>query len=205
MNHVGRDIGVQFIHESEEGGLDYNVGAYYNNSSTFAAAARVSSDEAVVPVGIAVSSVFQRLKLDKNVPISTVLGNLSFFQHAERFSWNAEGFVGIDPFASRFRQLAAGSNDEKVWLAGGKASGSYYFSIGDGHHGIEPVIVFGYLAPDTRNFKVYTLEVLIGVNCYLNKDTRARVNVHPLLSKNGIDKEFSQVGSTVSLEFQVRW
>jgi hypothetical protein len=43
------------------------------------------------------------------------------------------------------------------------------------------------------------------LNYNFNKHTRARVNVHPILSRNGISDEFSRVGSSVYLEFQVRW
>jgi len=205
MNHVGRDIGVQFIHEPDEKGLEYNLGVYLNNSSTFAATARLASYDLLSPVVLSVSSVFQNLRLDEGVSIATVLGNLSVSRTGERVSWVGESFYGIDPYASRFAQLETGSSTKKVWFASAKAIASYFIPTGNEREGVEPLVLFGYLLPDTRNSKIYTLEFIMGMNYYLNKHTRARINVHPLLSKNGVDEAFSQTGSSVSLEFQLRW
>jgi len=206
MNHVGRDIGVQYVHESKESDLDYSIGAYMNNSRTFAAVGRISSAALLSSTTLAASAVIQNQQLDEGTSVATVLGNLSASHNDKAFYWNVEGFAGIDPFASRFRQLEEGSTKARVWLAGGKAVGSYFFRFDDeDHRGIEPVFLTGYLVPDTRNSKVYTLELLVGVNYYFDKHTRLRLNIHPLLTANGVNNEFSQVGSSAILEFQLRW
>ena len=205
MNHVGRDIGVQFIHEPKEAGVEFNLGAYLNNSSTFAATARIASPDVIPSSILSASAVFQNIRLDEGVSITTIMGNLSVSHTDDNLYWNLEGFGGVDPYASRFKQLATGVAGKRVWLAGGKLLGSYLFSSDGEREGFEPVVVLGYLIPDTRATRVYTLEILAGLNYNLNKHARARINVHPLLSKNGTNDEFSQAGSSVYFEFQVRW
>lgn len=70
---------------------------------------------------------------------------------------------------------------------------------------IEPIVLIGFYSPDLNELKYHTFQTLVGVNFYMDKDVRIRLNGDGLFTKNIYNDSYNTIGSKFILEVQVRF
>ena len=115
-----------------------------------------------------------------------------------------EGFYSQDPEEGIRRRLL--DMDESVYTAGLRSLSALRFDIdGDVVEVIEPHMMLTWYAPDAAASSYHTLEILVGVNVFLDDDVRLRLSADGLLTKDRFSDEYSTHGSVFATEIFVRF
>jgi len=123
------------------------------------------------------------------------------FEH-EGLKYGIALFYVRDPNESLRRQAML--QNDHVYSTGMNISSSFNFNTGgDVIKSIEPLLVLGVFAPDSKATKYNTIEALPGINFYFQKKVRFRINGDLLLTKNLYNSSYTTVGSQIVTELQV--
>ena len=113
-------------------------------------------------------------------------------------------FLVQDPEEGIIRRLAG--EDEIVYSVGAKWTGAYKFDLDNSAiKDIEPVLTLGYFAPDIDQSDNHVLQAIAGINVYLDKDVRLRLNGDLRLTKNEYSDSYSNQNSLATFEIQARF
>ncbi len=94
--------------------------------------------------------------------------------------------------------------DDKSYSSGAKINSSLTFDVdGDIIKKIEPSLLLGFFAPNSREMKYHTFEAMGGVNFYLDKDARLRLFGDGLFTKYIYNDEYTTIGSRFIFEVQI--
>ncbi len=138
-------------------------------------------------------------------------GEVPFNSHAfsadagietDDYSLNLELLYVQDPIEGiRRKQIGV---DDKIFSSGVKINSSIAFKIGgEVIKKIEPSLLLGFFAPNSKEMKYHTLEAMGGVNVYFDKDARLRLFGDGLFTKNIYNNDYTTIGSRFILEMQV--
>lgn len=121
------------------------------------------------------------------------------------FATEIETVWGHDPVESHYRSLEGGSG--RAAFVGGRMMFSHRYSYQERHIKIlEPVILFSFLAPEVSQLDTHHYQCLLGINLYLHKKIRIRMNSDFILSNNKLDTDtYTYDRSTYTVEVQTRW
>ncbi len=217
MTTIDRSYAHQSISDFGYGGRAVSVMAYYNYSkkrsdypySYFVSFFKDNSFNAGMVLrgsyhfdNLAASINYAFLNKGGEYPIDNhgLCANLDYEDN--NFKSALALFYVRNPYESLRRQLI-GINDNS-YSTGINISSSYVYNTdAEIIKKIEPVILFGYFSPDSKEAKYHTLEMILGSNFYFHKDVRLRLNGDLLLTKNLYNSSYSSIGSKVTMEIQV--
>lgn len=120
-----------------------------------------------------------------------------------KFFSSLEANLVQDPVESVIRRIAY--SGEKVFAGGVNLTTALAFDAGSIIKSIEPVILLGFYSPDTGSPEYHTIQTITGVNLYLHKDVRVRLNGDVIFKKNRYNNKYSTIGSKFIIEFQARF
>ncbi|MGD8782554.1 MAG: porin [Ignavibacteria bacterium] len=131
--------------------------------------------------------------------------SLDFARKFGKLNSDLEFFYGMDPVETGYRKIAGIEDD--VNFFGAKIQTAYKFKFDNEIlTGLEPLLILGYIAPDTELMDVNKLELLIGFNVYIDKHIRFMINGDLILTNNKLNKsERSYNESNAIAQFQISW
>lgn len=123
---------------------------------------------------------------------------------SNNFYSNFEVFYADDPNENIIRKSKSIEDYAKIFAI--KSTNSYEFKIDKEFiKKIQPVLLLGYYAPDSKFLEYHTFQFLIGSDFYLTKKVKLRLNGDLLLTKSRFDDDYSTYDSRVTLEAFVRF
>lgn len=200
----GRAVGISiynnFNPEKDSLPISYNFMFFKDNSLHSGIASRISlhSDK------LAYSVNYLLLDIGGEIDI-TAHGFSADANYSDEFlSSSIELYYVQDPIESvRRRDMGTPKN---IFILGAKADASFYFKTdGEFFKAFEPMILGGVFFPDNSEIKYHTLEMLIGLNAYLSKKVRLRLNGDLLLTKDLYNTSYQTINSKIALEIQARF
>lgn len=205
LGYDGRNIGVMvyynFKEKKPEYPFSYAVGAFRNQSYQSSVYARGS----VHPGGGSFASVGYAL-LSRSHDDAITTHGLSIDAGIERaaYTGSIEAIYVQDPEEGIRRRLLGA--DDRVSTAGAKLLNAYRIDIGgEVVKLVEPWIMLGYFTPDLDASDTHTLELMLGINVFLDENVRARLSMDGLFSKDARADTYSTEGSSFGLELFVRY
>lgn len=204
LGYGGRAVSIWIDHRysKKEEGLPFSIYAslYKNNSLTTGLASRVSYHRQ--DLTCSVGGLIQHRGGDEQIDAGGVFADLSY--NDGRQTASIEIFYVADPVEGIRRRIAGGGASARA--AGAKALGSIEFKTGgEVVEKIEPFLLLGSYVPDVDETRAHTLQSNLGVNVYLDKEVRIRLNADLLFTKHEIATGYSTHDSRYTLELQVRY
>lgn len=119
--------------------------------------------------------------------------------------WECEMFYGQDPEESDYRFFLG--NTAKVHFFGIRSLLLYLWETQQQIvQGIEPLLLFSFLAPDVEASNVHRIQILLGCNIYFHPKVRFRLNSNLNLTNNRVNPdEYVMNESKFTVELQLRW
>lgn len=137
-------------------------------------------------------------------PMITNAVSPGFYLNKKNISGELELVFAQNPVEGIRRKVIGENSNVPFW--GARVLGAIAFNTdAEVIKKIEPLLMFSYFQPEFKYVKEHTLQFLAGINFYLHKDVRARLNTDFILSRNRYNDKYSLYGSTVTLELQVRY
>ena len=137
-------------------------------------------------------------------PINTQGFGAGFTIEKKSFDTNMEFFYVQDPFEGVRRQLIG--EDDRVYSSGVKWFGAYTFDVGaELCKSIEPLLLIGYYRPDWDIPDNHVIQTVAGVNVYIHKKIRLRLNADLRMTKNQYNDGYDTKESRGIFEIQARF
>lgn len=205
FGYGGRSVSLMAYYNYKEKNpefpFSYYLSFYKDNSLFTGTAARLAYHNS----GIAYALNYQLQNKGGEEKITTYGVSADISLENKGYYASLESIYAQDPIESIRRRNYAGI-DNKVFTAGLKATVSANYAVGGRVvESVEPVILGGLYIPDSDKDEYRTYEILAGVNVYLDKDVRLRLNGDALFTKNLYDDDYSTIGSKVIAEIQVKF
>lgn len=206
LGYVERSPSLMFYHnykEKDSGSspIGYHLMLFKDNSLSYGIVGRLSYF--VAPDWSISTSLTEQGRGGRN-PIMTfgATADLTFETKKEKLI--LEGVFAQDPNEGiRLQQLGESAD---VYSLGAKLNLSKEFEVGDELlRSIEPVILVGYFVPDSRVMQGRTVQLLAGVNVYIHKHARFRLDIDKLDTRTPYSNISSSHDSRITLEFQMQY
>ncbi len=202
---VVRGMGITLYRKYENKGLPvgYRTGIYYNESRHMYSLLRLEHYKIGPFQRMGLGCIYRKPLSRGEKTVMAFSADLAF--KAGRFRSEIEGVWGQDPVESYYRILK--SIPETAAFTGGKLLITYsqpfkYKFL----KAIEPVLLFSFLAPDTDEFEVHQIQCLTGLNVYIHKKVRIRINNDLIFANNALDTSvYATENSKFFVEVQTRW
>jgi len=180
--------------------VSYRIAAFKENSLSSGLFARISYHHKNIAYSL--GYIYQYRGGEYRISSSGFECDMMYI--GESLSSNLEFFYAADPDENIVRM--AGNIDEKANIFALKSTNAYEFKI-DGKFikKIQPVLLLGYYAPDSKAMDFHTYQILVGSDFYLNKKVKLRLNGDLLLTKGKFDNVYSTYDSRVTLEVFARF
>ncbi len=205
FGYVIRGQGVEIYRKYKGEGHPYsfNTGAYYHESQNYYFSGRMVKHNFPFFDHAGVSGILRFSLLNSKESFGAF--GIDVSKSVNSMNFEAELFYGDDTDATAFRRLSG--RWEKVNFLGFRSLIRKEIKLNKSRlRKIEPLVMFCYLAPDTESLDVHQLQSLLGLNLYVTKKTRFRINGDMVLSNNPVEKDkYYYTDSRVSSEFQIRW
>ena len=199
----GNGVSVYRDYEGDGVPVGYQAGVYYNESHHIYGVARFDRYSAGSFQRFGLGGVYRESigSGDKSAMAFSLDGSWVF----DRFSTEIESVWGQDPVESHYRQLQ--NRSDKAQFVGGRFLITYKYPVERRFlTAWEPMALFCFLAPDTDQCEVHQIQCLVGLNIYLHKKVRIRINGDLILCNNSLDtSKYTMSGSGVMAEVQTRW
>jgi hypothetical protein len=209
FGYVGRDPGIQVYREYKDKGMPYS---YYfvtsiNQSGILIINNRVSYHNFFGSYCLGLDGIYRRsLSFAENeYPSNSYAISIDLSRKFGSLYTDLEVFFGMDPIETQLNDFYL--DDRDVLFIGSKWLLAYYFDLNNIIKGIEPLFLCGILSPDTRYLSVNKVELLLGVNIYLDKNVRFALNGDLILTNNkyNIHDRAIAAGSKVLLDLRLKW
>jgi hypothetical protein len=207
LGYVDRGVSIMLqrrYKEKKDSGsipLSYQLSFFKDNSLSYGVVGRVTyhmnSDWA-----LSASVEKQQFGWRESISALGFAADLSY--DTKEMKASIEGVMAEDPIEGvRLHEVGIREN---VYSAGAKLNASMNFDLGgELFRSIEPVILVGWFAPNTGQIKARTIQALAGVNVYIHKHARFRVNVDKLDTRGVYSTVSSSHDSRITLEFQLKY
>lgn len=201
IGYTRHSIGIIGYHkyssEQPEFPFSYYVSMSKDNELTNAIA-RVSYH--VNDLGFGINYNYQRIGGTLDIATHGLSGNISV--ENKKYKGMLEILFVQDPFKSYGLRLTG--VDKKVLTTGLRFFATYLFEMDKQFlKGIEPLILLSYYNPDNEFTRINTVQFLGGVNIYLHKNIRARVNADIRWAKKNILDNYNTNDSRLTLALQM--
>jgi len=205
LGYDGRNIGVlvyyNYSKKRPQYPFSYALGAFRNSSyvtSIYGRAAAQLRSNYTVAFG------YGHLSRGGDDAIETHGASIDVGYCSDHWESNIEAIYVQDPEEGIRRRLQ-GSSD-RVYSSGIKSFSAIRIDIGSlVVKSIEPYMLFGVFSPDLSNTTWHTLQVMLGVNVFLDDNVRLRLSADGLYSKDRHAVEYSSHGSMFIAEIFVRY
>ncbi|MDT8325187.1 MAG: hypothetical protein RRA94_13835, partial [Bacteroidota bacterium] len=204
LGYAGRNVGLMVYYNFKDKRPDfpfsYAAGVFRNNSYVTSAYARGSWHHD----GLATSFGYAMLARSGDDAITTHGISADAGYRTDAAETSLEFFYAQDPEEGIRRRLL--ERDEKVFTAGLRSLSALRFDIdGDVVEIIEPHVMLTLYAPDAAFSEYHTVEILLGVNIFLDDDVRLRLVADGLLTRDRFAEEYSTHGSVFATEVFIRF
>ena len=202
LGFVSRDPGIQVRWENDS--QEIIGGVNYNASHNLTLMSRYTAKDISVFQNIGGSLHFVK-HLNQQGLEHSYAASLDFSKQIGRLTTELELFYGSDPIETGYKKMFG--LDENVNFIAAKILSTCKFYLDNKFlTGIEPILLAGFLSPDTDYMDVNKLELLFGVNIYIDEYIRFMINGDLILSNNILNKsERSLTESNVIAQFQISW
>lgn len=203
LGFVSRDPGIQLYWNNKSDNTTIAIGTHYNESHRLTIVMRFDSKNIF---GIdKVGAGFQLARERDNELPHTFIASIDASQDFNFLNVEFEMLTGQDPIASYYKKLDGKSG--MVDYLGLKILLSNNITINNEVvRNIEPILLASYLAKDTDNLDVNSIQLIIGINTYFDKDIRFMINGNLILTNHDYNKnERTMYGSDVQAQLQIRW
>jgi hypothetical protein len=204
LGYTGRSVGIMAYYNTkdvEKFPHSYYLYIYKNNNVQNGIVARYVHHFSSMQAGIN----YFLLNTGGDYPISTSGFASNFLYKVKDFLVETEVMLMQDPVESIRRKLQF-IKDNDVWAWGARLLSVYEFDTGGAViEEIEPLLLLSYFQPDAKAGEQHTIQTLVGVNFYFDKDVRLRLNGDVLLTKNEFSDDYNTHDSRFTLEVQVRF
>ncbi len=205
LGYAGRNVGVLVYYNANrekrpDVPFSYATGVFKNNSYVTSAYARGSwhAGDWTTSVGYAL------LSRSHDDAITTQGLSADFGYRAASFESQIEALLIQDPEEGIRRRLLG--QDDAVWTPGLRSLTALRFPVGgEIVDMVEPYLLVGWSAPDAENTAWHRLEIMAGVNVFVDDDVRLRLVADGLLTRDRYSDEYSTHGSVFSFEVFVRF
>ncbi len=204
FGYAERAVSIMLYSKYKEAYKDFPLSYYFslfkNNSATSGVYARLSyhSNNFIYSINY----TFHAIGGDYPVKANAFCGDITFNPKNTKISLEAFYVKNTELV---LQQLIL-NGDQNIYAAGAKLLAAKIFDI-DGKivNGLEPIILFGYFAPDFSESQFHTLQIVPGFNIYFHEDVRLRLNYSKLLTKNLFNTKYSFTNSVGTFELQIRF
>lgn len=210
FGYVGRDPGIQVYrkYKGEGSPYSYYLGASCNQSANAALNGRISYHSLFGSWCIGFDGVYQRSshRPEKEYPPNIYAMSIDLSWHTGSLYTDLEAFWGQDPIETQLNEFRGDNKD--VLFSAVKWLLAYHWDTNKTVvKGVEPLFLSSILVPDTKYMAANRIELLLGVNIYLDKDVRLRLNGDLILSTNKYNTHDRTVaaGSKIVSELQLKW
>lgn len=204
LGYAGRNVGLlvyyNYKDKRPEFPFSYAAGVFRNNSYVTSAYARGSwhSNAFIASLGYAL------LSRSGDDAITTHGFSADAGLVGKWAESRLELFYAQDPEEGIRRRLM--NQDPSVNTMGLRSLSALRFDIdGDVVEMLEPHLMVTWYAPDAETTEYHTLEILLGINVFLDDDVRLRLAADGLLTKDRYSDSYSTHGSVFATEVFVRF
>lgn len=156
----------------------------------------------VSDINFAFSYMFNELDVQEG--LSSQGFNIETFYNKKDWHWSLGGYY-VDNIRSNALRMYK-DNDEKVYSLAFQSSLAYEFDFKYRFlEKIEPVLKVGYIVQDTEYMDDRTWQVLTGVNIFIDKDFKLRLNADLTAMGNSFNDNYDLEGSSFIVDFMVRF
>jgi hypothetical protein len=180
--------------------ISYNFSLFKDNSLFYGAIARIKYHFGKYGVG----ATYEFENKGGENKISANGYGLHAFYESDELNAMTELFYVQDPFESIRQRLM--NNDENIYAFGGKIFLAYKFEYDyEFLKGLEPFILSNIFIPNQDVSGNTVIQLVTGINYYLHKDVKLRLNGDLRLTKNQFNTEHTADDSRIILELQMRY
>ncbi|MFO7446050.1 MAG: hypothetical protein R6W90_06760 [Ignavibacteriaceae bacterium] len=203
IGYIGRSVGVMAYYKTKDKKAyphSYYFYIFKNNNLQNGITGRYVHHFDDINIG---GSYFL-LNTGGDYPITTSGLAASFLYKKKDFLVESELMFLQDPVEAIRRGLQEMDKDVIAW--GARVQSVIEFDTGDKIiEEIEPFVLLSYFQPDTKIADQHTIQTLVGVNFYFDKDVRLRLNADALFTRNEFNYKYNTHDSRIILEVQVRY
>jgi hypothetical protein len=204
LGYTGRSVGIMAYYNTkdvEKFPHSYYLYVFKNNNLQNGLVARYVRHFSDISAGVN----YFLLNTGGDYPISTNGMATNFLYKKKDFLFETEFMLLQDPVESIRRKLQL-IKDKDVWAWGARVLSVIEFDTdAEIIEEIEPLILLSYFQPDAKVAGQHTIQALVGVNFYFDKDVRLRLNADALLTKNEYGDDYNTHDSRFTLELQVKF
>lgn len=205
MGYAGRNVGLLVYYNANlekrpDVPFSYAAGVFKNNSYVTSAYARGSWHTG----GWTGSLGYAMLSRSHDDAITTHGASADVGYRGQSFESQVELFFAQDPDEGIRRRLLGES--DAVWSSGLRSLTALRFDVdGDIVRVIEPYLLLGWSAADADAARYHRIEVMAGVNVFVDDDVRLRLVADGLLTRDRYADGYSTHGSVFAFEVFVRF
>lgn len=205
MGYAGRSVGLLVYYNANmekrpDVPFSYAFGVFKNNSYVTSVNARGSWHTG----GWTASLGYALQSRGREDAITTHGATADIGYRSGAFESQIEAFLIQDPEEGIRRRLF--DESEVVWMSGLRSLTALRFDVGgDIVKTIEPYLLLGWSAQDASASTYHRLEIMGGVNVFVDDDVRLRVVADGLLTRDRYSDEYSTHGSVFAFEVFVRF
>lgn len=200
----GREFSImgyyKYSEKRPEHPYSYFISVSKDNSLSFSGNARFIYHNDFLDYGIS----YMYYNQGGEEPIGSHGFSIDVSRKRKKYSTAIELVYVNDPIENVRRRLR--NLDENVYTFGAKVFASYEFDIDSEYFKkIEPILVAGYLIPNTEISESNTIQAIVGANLYLHKYVSIRLQGDLRLTKNEYNDSYNTKESRGVLEVLVRF
>ena len=199
----GDGLTVYRKYKGEGAPIGYQAGMYYSESRHLYGVARIERF-ALGPLDrLGFGGIYRSFTGRDKDPVYAF--SMDAMRAFGKLNAEIEAVYGQDPVESAYRRLEG--RKDKAAFTGGRLLLTYFQPMNRRlFTALEPMLLLGFVAPDTDRMEVHKLQCLLGVNIYLHKKVRIRINGDFLLSNNRLNTSvYAKTGTNFMAEMQTRW
>ncbi len=205
LGYAGRNVGLLVYYNANlekrpELPFSWAAGVFKNNSYLTSAYARGSwhSGSWTTSLGYAL------LSRSHDDAVTTQGISADFGYRTPAFESQVEAMLIQDPDEQIRRRLLG--QDDAVWSPGVRSLTAFRIPVdGDIVETVEPYLLLGWSAPDAETTEWHRLEIMAGVNVFVDDDVRLRLTADGLLTRDRYSDDYSTHGSVFSFEVFIRF
>jgi hypothetical protein len=212
LGYLGRDPGVQVYKKHENSSKLYypRAGISYNQSGLLGINGRIT--RGFFNAGyIGIDAIYQFCTIRSAVlpeyyPVHSYVMGLDFSKEGQCWYHELEGFYGLDPIETQLNEISG--QTQSVHFIAAKWLSAYHSKLGSSIiKAVEPLVLCSILCPDIQYVDANRIELLAGINIYLDEEVIIRFNGDLILTTNKYNTEDRVIGANSKVIFEsiIKW